>query len=581
MTDATPPASDLASRAHQAFPVLTPEQIERMLPLGVRRRWTDGELLFEAGRTGPGLFVVLEGKVVATRRDGLGADIPVRTQGTGEFMAEVGQLSGKAALVDGRAVGEVEALLLTPEGLRTLLVAEAEIGELVMRALILRRMMLIETGAGGPFLIGDALCAEMIRLTGFMTRNGQPHTVVDRTVSPEMAELADRYAGARTAAVLAVLPDGSLMTNPTDVELARVLGLSDFEAGRTFDVAVVGAGPSGLATAVYAASEGLSVVVLDAAAFGGQAAASARIENYLGFPTGITGQALAGRAFLQAEKFGADVAVAAPVAQLDCGSSTHILRLTDGRRVEARSVVVASGAAYRKPNIPNLARFDGRGVSYWASPIEAKLVTGREVALVGGGNSAGQAAVFLAAHAARVHMLVRDDGLNAFMSKYLIDRIAAHPDIVLHTRTEVVGLKGGRAGLTGVTWRNRDTEEETVNDIRNLFLFIGADPNTAWLGGCWVELDRYGVVVTGHRLDEEALAGAGWAEDRKPDALESSIPGVFAIGDVRSGSVKRVAAAVGEGAAVVAQLHAYLTAQAEAGRIRKEATLEPRELQPA
>jgi thioredoxin reductase (NADPH) len=573
-------APGLAERAHQAFPELTPEQIQRMGSLGVRQVWADGELLFEAGKTGPGLFVVLKGEVAITRRDGLGNDVPVVVQGVGQFLAEVGQLSSKPALVDGRAVGEVEALLLDPEALRTLLVAEAEIGELIMRALILRRVNLIETGAGGPTLIGHADAPEMIRISGFLTRNGQPFTVVDPSASEADAAIAARYPQSAGVAVLAACPNGSLYRNPTEVEIAKAIGLSEFDSDRTYDVAVVGAGPAGLAAAVYAASEGLSVLVLDSRAFGGQAGASARIENYLGFPTGITGQALTGRAFVQAEKFGAEVVVPAPIAQLDCGSPNHLLRLADGRRVEARSVVIASGAAYRRPAIPNLARFDGRGVSYWASPIEAKLVAGREVALVGGGNSAGQAAVFLASSASRVHMMIRGDGLSVTMSQYLVDRIAANPRIVLHTRTEVVSLQGDRSGLTGVTWRNRDTGEEEQCALRNLFLFVGADPNTSWLHGCWVELDRYGFVQTGHDLDEAALAGAGWAEDRRPYSLETSIPGVFAIGDVRSGSIKRVAAAVGEGAGVVAQLHTYLSARPTAMRAPKPPT-PGRELEPA
>ncbi len=573
-------APGLAARAHQAFPELAPEQIARMEPLGVRKVWADGDLLFEAGKTGPGLFVVLRGEVAITRRDGLGNDIPVVVQGVGQFLAEVGQLSSKPALVDGRAVGEVEALLLDSEALRTLLVAEAEIGELVMRALILRRVNLIETGAGGPTLIGHSDAPEMIRISGFLTRNGQPFTVVDPSASEADAAIAARYPQKAGVAVLAACPNGSLYRNPTEIEIAKAIGLSEFDSDRTYDVAVVGAGPAGLAAAVYAASEGLSVLVLDSRAFGGQAGASARIENYFGFPTGITGQALTGRAFVQAEKFGAEVVVPAPIAQLDCGSPTHLLRLADGRRVEAHSVVIASGAAYRRPAIPNLARFEGRGVSYWASPIEARLVAGREVALVGGGNSAGQAAVFLASSASRVHMMIRGDGLSSTMSQYLVDRIAANPRIALHTRTEIVSLQGDRGGLTGISWRHRDTGEEEHCALRNLFLFVGADPNTSWLHGCWVELDRLGFVQTGHDLDETALAGAGWAEERRPYSLETSIPGVFAIGDVRSGSIKRVAAAVGEGAGVVAQLHTYLSALRTALPASKPST-PGRELEPA
>lgn len=558
------PSTRLAARAHQAFPALTIEQIERIAPLGQRHRWSHGELLFAAGKIGPGLFVVLEGEVSVTRRDGLGNDLPVVVQGAGQFLAEVGQLSGKPALVDGRALGEVEALLLTPEGLRTLLIAEAEIGEIIMRALILRRVNLIETGAGGPTLIGRADAPEMVRISGFLTRNGQPFTMVDPSASEADAAFAARYPQKAGVAVLAVCPNGTLFSNPTEMEIAKAIGISEFDASRVYDVAIVGAGPAGLAAAVYAASEGLSVIVLDSRAVGGQAGASARIENYLGFPTGITGQALAGRAFAQAQKFGAEVVVPAPARQLDRGEATHLLRLEDGRRVEARSVVIASGAAYRRPDIPNLARFDGRGVSYWASPIEAKLVAGREVALVGGGNSAGQAAVFLASSASRVHMMIRGDGLSATMSQYLVERIASNPRITLHKRTEVVSLQGDHGGLTGVTWRHRDTGEEEQCPMRNLFLFVGADPNTGWIHGSWIELDGYGFVRTGTELDASALAAAGWSEPRRPTPLETSIPGVFAIGDVRSGSVKRVAAAVGEGAAVVAQLHTYHAALAKA-----------------
>ncbi len=556
----------VGNRDHQAFPLLTDEEVDRLRPFGEVRGWADGELMFEAGETGPGMFVILSGEVVVTRRDGLGGDVPVVDQGPGHFLAEVGQLSGRPAVVDGRARGAVEALLIPPEGLRAAIVAEAELGERIMRALILRRVALIEAGTGTPVLIGAAAAPDMVRLVGFLTRNGMPHSVLDPGKDAESAALAERYGARAKGRVLMVCPDGAVLDAPDEAEVARCLGMNALTPGRRYDVAVVGAGPAGLATAVYAASEGLSVAVLDTRAFGGQAGASARIENYLGFPTGISGQALAGRAFVQAQKFGAEIAVPVSVSRLDCDADHHRLHLGDGRRVEARTIVVASGADYKRPDIPNLSRFEGNGVSYWASSVEARLCRGREVALVGGGNSAGQAAVYLASHAKCVHMLIRGDGLAATMSKYLIDRIGALPNVVLHTRTEVTALHGGRGGLTGITWTNRDTKEPRDLDCRNLFLFIGADPNTGWMGGCWVDLDRGGFVRTGDALDEAALNNAGWEEGRRPAPLETSIPGVFAIGDVRSGSVKRVAAAVGEGAAAVAQVHAHLARRDEAER---------------
>ena len=573
---AQPAPTDMAGRRHQAFPVLTAQQIGQLLPFGAQHQWDDGALLFEAGKPGPGMFVVLSGAVAVTRRDGLGNDVPVAVQGPGQFLAEVGQLSGKPSFVDGRAQGSVTALLIEPERLRTVLVAEAEIGELIMRALILRRVMVIESGAGGPLLIGGATSAEMTRLTGFLTRNGQPHKVVDPSADADSAGIAARYGAAARGhgAMRVVCPNGSVLLDPTDVEVAKAIGLSEFDDATLRDVAIVGAGPAGLAAAVYAASEGLSVIVLETRAFGGQAGASARIENYLGFPTGITGQALAARAFVQAEKFGADVVVPAQVERFDCAdhahehdpadAPAHALRLTDGRSIHARVVIIASGAAYRRPALADLARFEGRGVSYWASPIEGRLVKGQDVVLVGGGNSAGQAAVFLASHAARVHMLIRGAALAASMSQYLVDRIHANPRIQLHAHTELVRLDGDGAGLTGVAWRTGDAGPEVALATRSLFLFIGADPNTGWLGGCPITLDAQGFVRTGPALAEASLDTSLWAGGLRPDLLECSVPGVFAVGDVRAGSVKRVAAAVGEGAAVVAQVHRYLSGQAVA-----------------
>ncbi len=553
------PDSPLADRADQMFPALSGDQIDRIARLGDRLTFADGEFLFEQGKQGPGFFVLLSGWVRITNRDAAGHDVTVVEQGPGQFLAETGQLAGRPALVDGRAKGAVEALLLKPDALRQLLIVDAAIGEIVMRALILRRVALIERGAGGPILIGTMGMPDLVRLETFCARNGMPKTVLDPAADEDARALIERFHVSEDDLPLAVCPNGEVLRNPTDRALAHCLGLDTIDTETTFDVAIVGAGPAGLAAAVYAASEGLSVVVLDSRAYGGQAGASARIENYLGFPTGISGQALAGRAYGQAQKFGAQIAIPVTVEKLDCSRKTPSLVLGDGRRVRARSVVVASGAAYRRPSVQGLQRYEGRGISYWASPIEARLVKGQEVALVGGGNSAGQAVVFLANHCNIVNLVVRRP-LEETMSNYLIERIAALPNVVLHVGSEISELHGDKDGLTGVTWRNRDTGETDRCDTHYLFLFIGADPNSAWLGECDAIRDRKGFVVTGDALEPDALKGAGWHLDRKPMPLETSIAGVFAIGDVRAGSVKRVAAGVGEGAAVVAQLHGYLAA---------------------
>ena len=558
MTD-TPAAdqSTIARRRDQAFPRLTPSEIDRLRRFGVIRAYADGERLFEAGEPGPGLFVVLRGRVAITHPDGLGHAVPVVEQGEGEFLAEIGQLSGRVAFVDGWARGEVETLLLEPESLRAALVAEASLGERIMRALVLRRVSLIETGAG-VLLIGRPDDHATAQLMGFLTRNGQPH----RLLEPEDGQVHDIVA-AHPGDVLpmAVTSDGRVLERPTEAQLAAAIGMTvpgDLD-GRSFDVAIVGAGPAGLAAAVYAASEGLSVVVFDARAFGGQAGASARIENYLGFPTGISGQALAGRAYTQAVKFGAEMAVPSTVARLDCDAADGgrlRLELEDGAAVEARAVVLAAGARYRRLDVEGLERFEGRGISYWASPIEARMARGQEVLLVGGGNSAGQAAVYLAEHASRVRVLVRRP-LQETMSQYLVDRIAAASNIEVAVGAAVTGLAGGEA-LERVRWRGPGGEREEA--IRHLFLFIGADPATGWLDGCGVARER-GFVATGDALAPEALAERPFWRTRRPAPLETSVPGVFAIGDVRAGSVKRVGAAIGEGAAVVAQLHAHLAAQ--------------------
>jgi thioredoxin reductase (NADPH) len=552
-TDAT---SSVAAfpRHEQTFPALTPQEIARMRRFGELSNYKHGEKLFETGKPGLGMFVILSGHVAITQRDGLGHVTPVIGRGPGQFLAELGQLSGRNALIDAHAEGDVETLLIPPDQLRALLVAEADLGERIMRALILRRVSLIRGGIGGPVLIGQANSRDLIRLQGFLTRNGYPHHLLDPASDHEAAELIARYSPSPTDWPLVVAPDGTVLRNPGESELARAMGMIRAIAkDKVYDVAVVGSGPAGLSTAVYAASEGLSVAVCDARAFGGQAGASARIENYLGFPTGISGLALTARAYNQAQKFGADMMIPVAAMSLDCSrdDGTFGLKLDNGDVLRARSIVVASGARYRRPDIANLADFEGRGVWYWASPIEARLCAEQEVVLVGGGNSAGQAAVFLSGHVRKVHMVIRGGGLGASMSRYLIERIEAAPNIELVFNTEVVALEGAEdVSLERVRRRSRLSGEESCTDIRNLFLFVGADPATGWLDGCGVMVDRGGFVVTGAQCKK--------SKGQLASALETSVPGVFAVGDVRSGSVKRVGGAIGEGAQVVAALHDFL-----------------------
>jgi thioredoxin reductase (NADPH) len=553
-SDAAP--SELLSRRHQMFPLLTDAEIARIRRFGSEQRHADGERLFTAGEYGPGMFVVLQGTVAITQRDGMGHVVPIVNQGPGHFLAEVGTLSGRPSLVDGHAVGEVHVLLVPPDQLRTLIIAEADLGERLVRALILRRVALIEAGASGPVLIGRPQSHDVLRLQAFLRRNGHPHQVIDAAHDTDAAALMEQ-SGAAAGEVLAVCPDGSVLINPSEEALGRCLGMVDTaEHDELYDVAIVGAGPAGLSTAVYAGSEGLKVVVLDCRAYGGQAGASARIENYLGFPTGISGQALAGRAFVQAQKFGAEMMIPAQVDGLDCSRKQEKdelwLRLTDGRRLRARTVVVASGARYRRPAVPRIADFEGRGMWYWASAVEAKMCAQSEVVLVGGGNSAGQAAVFLSGHASKVHILVRGPGLAATMSRYLIDRLEATPNVELRAHCEITQLHGdAEEGLSAVTWHDKRTGREEHRPVRHVFLFVGADPETAWLRNCGVELDSHGFVRTGP-------ATTSCVEGLVPAPLEASIPGVFAVGDVRSGSVKRVGGAIGEGAAAVAQIHQHL-----------------------
>ncbi|HEX5263761.1 MAG TPA: FAD-dependent oxidoreductase [Phenylobacterium sp.] len=540
------------TRQLQMFPVLDAAQIEtaKRFASGPARTFAAGELVYDVGQRDVPAWLLLDGAIELTRHDGLGHQEAIGVETAGQFTGEVNQLAGRGTLATARAGPQgATALPFDAAHLRALLIGAAELGEIIMRALILRRMGLLESSSVGSILVGALDHPDVVRLQGFLSRNAYPHTVLEALGDGEGHALIERMGVHPEELPLMVCPNGSVLRRPTNAEAAACLGLIiPLDPEKVYDVAVVGAGPAGLATAVYAASEGLSVLVLDQRAMGGQAGASARIENYLGFPTGISGQALAGRAWNQALKFGAEIAVPLEVARLDCdpppGNGEPLrLELTDGSKARARAVVIASGARYRRPQIPNIETFEGAGVSYWASAVEARLCEGEEVALVGGGNSAGQAVVFLAPRVKRLHLVVRGPGLEATMSRYLIDRISALPNVELHIHTEIVGIDGDSTqGVTAITCHNRESGETKTRPLRHLFLFIGADPNADWLEGC-VETDNKGFVVTGSEL---ALP------------LETAMPGVFAIGDVRAGSTKRVAAAVGEGAAVVAQIHAYL-----------------------
>ncbi|KQQ45064.1 thioredoxin reductase [Duganella sp. Leaf126] len=544
------------SRSAQALPRIAPAELKRMERFGARAQYADGAMLFEAGRDRFGLMVVIGGRIRISRYDGLGNSSLITEHGPGEFAGEMSQLSDAPTLVNGHALGAVEVLVLTTATLRTLLVAEAELGERIVRAFILRRVELMESAACGPVLLSPQHHPRMHALRGWLASNGMPHKVLQPDENAQARALCAHHAPQADDWPLVVCPDGKVQKNPTMVDLGRRLGtLPVLDSAQVWDVIVVGAGPAGLATAVYAASEGLSVLTLETRAYGGQAAASARIENYLGFPTGISGRALAGRAYVQSKKFGVEMAIPAPAARLLCDARPLEVEMCGSlQRLRARSVVVACGARYRRPQLANLARFEGKGVYYWASPLEAGLCADAEVILVGGGNSAGQAAVYLSAHASRVHMLIRRGSLVDTMSTYLIERIAATPNIVLHAHTEIVALDGNdEEGLRRVTVHDRQHGAERDYDIARVFLFIGADPNTGWLADCGVAVDDKDFILTGHAAHSTATSAEPGA------SLATSVPGVFAIGDVRAGSTKRVAAAVGEGAAVVAQIHNFLS----------------------
>ena len=554
-------APELADSRHdQRFPTLTEAEQERVRRFGRPVHYQVGEYVTQAGQRTPGMLLLSSGRVLMLQRGGLGRVVPMYSFRAGQFLAEVGTLSGACVLVDCQALEEVTGWMLTPESLRALLVAEADLGERIMRSLILRRVALIDAGVSGATIIGDHQNATVIRLQVFLHRNVQPHQVIARESDPVAAALVEQY-DALDAEAVAVCPSGAVLVNPTEHELAVALGMLSFGEGadEAFDAVVVGAGPAGLSAAVYAASEGLKIAVLDCRAFGGQAGASARIENYFGFPTGISGEALTARAFVQAQKFGARIVIPAEAKRLDCSSALKdglfSIELGNGKVMRSRAVVIASGARYRRPSLSRIADFEGRGIWYWASQIEVNFCRGADVVVVGGGNSAGQGAVFLAGYARQVHMLIRGSGLAATMSSYLVARIRSQPNIKLWIHSELAELREENGGLAGVAWRSATDGLIEMPSVRNVFLFVGAVPETEWLDDCDVAVDSNGFVLTGAAAVEH-LPDRGRGE--QPSQFETSVAGVFAIGDVRAGSVKRVGGAIGDGAAVVAEIHRHL-----------------------
>ena len=548
---AAPLSANLESRRAQIFPTLSSTEMQRLRRFGQTRTYAGGTALLTAGSPSPGLHVILSGAARVQPHDEHLRDRELVEHRVGSLVGELTGLSGTSSLVDVIAIIDVDALLISTARLRDLMVEEVDLGERIMRALILRRVVLLESTVVGPIIIGRDTNRDVLRLEVFLSNNGYPHRRLDPDTDTCARTLLERFEVGRDELPIVLCSNGEMLRNPTENQLARCLGLSrTVDRENLYDVAIVGAGPAGLSTAVYAASEGLKAVVLDCRAFGGQAGASARIENYLGFPTGIRGIALMARAHTQAQKFGAEMAIPEEVKvlgeELAGETKRFLLTLADGNVVSARSVVIASGAEYRRLPLPNIADFEGTSVHYWASPLEARLCAAQEVALVGAGNSAGQAAVYLSAYASKVWMIVRGRSLVTTMSRYLCERIAAQTNVEVLLETEVSDLQGENGALRSLSWQDRRTGTVVRRPLQHLFLFIGADPNTAWLDQCDVEVDGRGFV----RADPFAANG------RLP--FQTNRAGVFAIGDIRAGSTKRVAAAVGEGAQVVATLHQYL-----------------------
>jgi thioredoxin reductase (NADPH) len=538
------------------FPLLTPEQLDRIAALGHKRSVEPGEVLLEVGDRTLRIFVVKAGRLEIVRPTGERAD-PVTVLGPGQFTGEVNTLSGRPAMVRIRAIAPGELIEVPRERLLSIVQTDAELSDVLMRAFVLRRVELIARGLGDAVLLGSNHCAGTLRIKEFLTRNDHPFSSIDLDQEDDVQEVLDHFRVSLADIPVLICRGQVVLRNPSNQQIADCLGFNEsIDVGKSRDLVIVGAGPSGLAAAVYGASEGLDVLVLESNAPGGQAGSSSKIENYLGFPMGISGHELAANAHVQAQKFGAELMVAKAAARLTCARKPYAVGIDDVVHVPARAIIIATGAEYRKLEIDDQARFEGAGIYYSATSMEAQLCKGEEVIVVGGGNSAGQAAVFLAQSVRRVHMLVRSDGLAQSMSRYLIRRIEQHPSIDLRLRTEVVAVQGDRH-LESVSWRDARTGEIESHALRHLFVMAGAVPNTGWLDGC-VVLDGRGFIKTGADLTPEELAAARWPLTRAPYLLETSLPSVFAVGDVRSGNLKRVASAVGEGSIAVALVHRAL-----------------------
>jgi len=551
-TQLTPLSADMPV---DAFPVLTAEQISRIRPMSRSRQVKVGDILFEPGDADVPFFVLLSGSMEVVQPDRHGERLLVKHE-AGNFTGEMTNISGRLALARGRVTEAGEFLEMSNHDLRALVARDAELSDILMRAFILRRVALINRGYGNVVLLGSRHSAQTLRLREFLTRNGHPHTYVDLDVDTGYQDLLDQFQVTADEIPVVVCNNQTVLRRPSIQELARCLGLNaHIVASEVKDLVIVGAGPSGLAAAVYAASEGLDVLVIEADSPGGQAGASSKIENYLGFPMGISGNELAGRAAAQAQKFGAKVLIANNVTKLNCERRPYELSVDCGQVIRARTVVIASGAQYNKPKIENLKKFEGQGVYYGATYIEAQLCGNEDAIVVGGGNSAGQAAVYLSQTSRKVHILVRSGQLSDTMSRYLIQRIEENPAIEMHYYTELVGLDGDTQ-LERVTWQDKKTAETSTHDIRHVFIMAGASPRTEWLQGC-VALDNKGFILTGRDLDP-VVHNLKWPLPRAPQMLETSLPGVFAVGDVRAGNVKRVAAAVGEGSIAIYLVHRVL-----------------------